>query len=94
MQVGARGASSRAELTSVIAAARQTILGWFQALMPREERFFTLFEKHAGIVVAGAEALRGLLQGGKLSAQVQRAAISRLKLSDRRLLRTSRYVAG
>src|ERR1700731_727903 len=33
--------------------------------MPREERFFALFEKHAAIVVAGAEALRGLLQGGK-----------------------------
>jgi hypothetical protein len=32
--------------------------------MPKEERFFTLFEKHAKIVVAGAEALRGLLQGG------------------------------
>jgi uncharacterized protein len=40
------------------------MLGWFQALMPKEERFFTLFERHAQIVVAGAEALRGLLQGG------------------------------
>jgi predicted phosphate transport protein (TIGR00153 family) len=40
------------------------MLGWFQALMPKEERFFTLFEKHAAIVVAGAEALRGLLLGG------------------------------
>ncbi len=40
------------------------MLGWFQALMPREARFFELFEKHAAIVVAGAEALRGLLQGG------------------------------
>jgi predicted phosphate transport protein (TIGR00153 family) len=40
------------------------MLGWFQALMPKEERFFPLFEKHAAIVVAGAEALRGLLQGG------------------------------
>ena len=40
------------------------MLGWFQALMPREERFFTLFAKHASIVVAGAESLRGLLQGG------------------------------
>ena len=44
------------------------MLGWFQALMPREERFFALFEKHAGIVVAGAEALRGLLQGGNTVA--------------------------
>lgn len=40
------------------------MLGWFQALMPREERFFPLFEKHARIVVAGAQALRGLLRGG------------------------------
>jgi len=40
------------------------MLGWFQALMPREARFFGLFEKHASIVVTGAEALRGLLQGG------------------------------
>ena len=40
------------------------MLGWFQALMPKEERFFELFEQHATIVVAGAEALRGLLQGG------------------------------
>lgn len=44
------------------------MLGWFQALMPREARFFALFEKHAGIVVAGAEALRGLLQGGNTIA--------------------------
>jgi uncharacterized protein len=41
------------------------MLGWFQALMPKEARFFQLFEKHATIVVAGAEALRGLLQGGE-----------------------------
>jgi hypothetical protein len=41
------------------------MLGWFQALMPREARFFTLFEKHAAIVVAGAEALRELLKGGE-----------------------------
>jgi uncharacterized protein len=40
------------------------MFSWFQALMPKEERFFTLFEKHAAIVVAGAEALRGLLLGG------------------------------
>jgi uncharacterized protein len=40
------------------------MLGWFQAIMPKEERFFDLFEQHAGIVVAGAEALRDLLKGG------------------------------
>ena len=41
------------------------MLGWFQALMPKEERFFELFVRHATIVVAGAEALRGLLRGGE-----------------------------
>lgn len=40
------------------------MLGWFQALMPREERFFDLFARHAAIILAGAEALRGLLNGG------------------------------
>jgi uncharacterized protein len=40
------------------------MLGWFQALMPKGQRFFKLFEKHATIVVGGAEALRGLLHGG------------------------------
>ncbi len=39
------------------------MLGWFRALMPREERFFDLFRQHAEIVVAGAEALGGLLRG-------------------------------
>jgi uncharacterized protein Yka (UPF0111/DUF47 family) len=32
--------------------------------MPKEERFFTQFTKHATIVVDGAEALRGVLKGG------------------------------
>jgi predicted phosphate transport protein (TIGR00153 family) len=40
------------------------MLGWFKALMPKEDRFFELFVQHATIVVAGAEAMRGLLQGG------------------------------
>jgi hypothetical protein len=40
------------------------MFGWLQALMPKEERFSTLFEKDARIVVAGAQALRRLLQGG------------------------------
>jgi uncharacterized protein len=41
------------------------MLGWFQALMPREERFFDLFARHAKTLSAGAEALRGVLQGGE-----------------------------
>jgi len=37
---------------------------WFRALMPREERFFELFTRHADVVLAGAKALRGMLDGG------------------------------
>ena len=40
------------------------MLGWFQAIMPKEDKFFDLFEQHASLVVAGAEALRSLLKGG------------------------------
>jgi uncharacterized protein Yka (UPF0111/DUF47 family) len=39
------------------------MLKWFQALMPREDRFFPMFERHAATLVAGAEALRDLLNG-------------------------------
>lgn len=39
------------------------MLGWFRALMPKEERFFELFTRHAQVTLAGAEALRALLKG-------------------------------
>jgi predicted phosphate transport protein (TIGR00153 family) len=39
------------------------MLGWFRALMPREERFFELFTRHAQVTLAGADALRALLSG-------------------------------
>ena len=41
------------------------MLGWFRALMPREERFFDLFTRHSQTLSAGAEALRGVLLGGE-----------------------------
>lgn len=40
------------------------MLGWFHALMPKEHRFFELFIRHSDAVVAGAEALRAMLEGG------------------------------
>jgi len=40
------------------------MLRWFQALMPKQGRFFELFEDHATTLVAGADALARLLQGG------------------------------
>lgn len=41
------------------------MLGWFRAIMPREDRFFYLFEAHAKVLVAGARALKQLLDGGE-----------------------------
>lgn len=40
------------------------MLRWFHALMPKEEQFFELFARHSEVVVAGAEALRSMLEGG------------------------------
>ena len=49
------------------------MLGWFQAIMPKEDKFFDLFEQHAALVVAGAEALRSLLKGGDRGRELPRA---------------------
>ncbi len=40
------------------------MLGWFQKMLPREERFFEMFERHSVAVEGGAEALRAMLDGG------------------------------
>ena len=48
------------------------MMRWFQALMPREDRFFELFNRHAAIVVEGAQALRVLLKGGPGAADAAR----------------------
>lgn len=40
------------------------MLKWFQAIMPKEDRFFGLFQRHAATLVLGAAALRELLDGG------------------------------
>ena len=41
------------------------MLEWFRALMPREDRFFDLFNAHARTLVDGAGALRRVLDGGE-----------------------------
>src|ERR1700754_739149 len=41
------------------------MLRWFHALMPKEERFFDLFGQHSEAIVAGALALRAMLEGGE-----------------------------
>jgi predicted phosphate transport protein (TIGR00153 family) len=41
------------------------MLRWFRALLPREEKFFALFARHAQVAVQGAQALQGMLKGGE-----------------------------
>lgn len=41
------------------------MMRWFNALLPKEERFFDMFAAHSKTLVAGAEALRDLLDGGE-----------------------------
>jgi len=52
------------------------MLRWFQALMPKEERFFDMFEAHAATLCSAARALRSLLDGGaevpKYCAEISR----------------------
>ncbi len=38
---------------------------WFRRLLPREERFFEMFCRHADCVVQGAAELRAMLEGGE-----------------------------
>jgi predicted phosphate transport protein (TIGR00153 family) len=48
------------------------MLGWFQALMPKQGRFHEQFEAHAVTLVAGADALARLLQdGGEIRSHIE-----------------------
>jgi uncharacterized protein Yka (UPF0111/DUF47 family) len=51
---------------------RLNMLGWFRKLLPREDRFFDLFEQHSRTVVDGAEALEQLLQGKDIDRWCQK----------------------
>jgi len=46
-----------------------TMFGWFQRLLPQQGNFFDSFEAHATTLVAGADALARLLQGGSGKAE-------------------------
>lgn len=58
------------------------MLGWFRALMPREDRFFDLFARHSQTLVAGADALQKLLEGGDQVAHFGRIIIEREQEAD------------
>jgi uncharacterized protein Yka (UPF0111/DUF47 family) len=53
------------------------MLRWFNAIMPKEEKFFDLFARHSQTVVAGAQALRGLLDGGESLPRYYQAVMDR-----------------
>ena len=40
------------------------MLALFRALMPKEDRFFEMFERHSRVLVSGAEALQSLFAEG------------------------------
>jgi predicted phosphate transport protein (TIGR00153 family) len=49
------------------------MLDWFRALMPKEEKFFTLYTRHAAIVVQAAAELEGMfVEGANIPACWQR----------------------
>jgi uncharacterized protein Yka (UPF0111/DUF47 family)/8-oxo-dGTP pyrophosphatase MutT (NUDIX family) len=60
------GLTERVLPTSQTTTSREKkpMMRWFQRLMPQQGRFFELFEAHAATLVAGADALAKLLQGG------------------------------
>jgi len=58
------------------------VLRFFQALMPREEKFFTLFNDHARTLVDGAVALRDLLEGGAGVAEACRRIVAHENQAD------------
>ena len=58
------------------------MMRWFHALMPKEERFFELFAQHSRAVLAGAEALRRMLEGGDAIAENFRIVMDREQDAD------------
>jgi len=58
-------------------------MNWFQRLLPREDKFFDLFEAHAAILVAGAGSLRRLLDGGPDLARHAQAVVDKENEADR-----------
>jgi predicted phosphate transport protein (TIGR00153 family) len=58
------------------------MLRWFHALMPKEERFFDLFAQHSHAVVAGAIALRAMLEGGDAIARNYQTVMDREQDAD------------
>jgi len=58
------------------------MMRWFHALMPKEERFFDLLAQHSEAVIAGAKALRAMLEGGPAVADNYQVVMDREQDAD------------
>ncbi|MBV9066759.1 MAG: DUF47 domain-containing protein [Methylobacteriaceae bacterium] len=58
------------------------MLGWFRALMPKDDRFFDLFARHSRTLVDGAVALQQVLQGGEAMQEHARTVMAREQEAD------------
>ena len=58
------------------------MLSLFRRLLPREERFFDLFDRHARLITAAAESLSGMLQGGEAAQRHYRDVLEREDEAD------------
>ena len=67
---------------------------WFQRLLPREDKFFDLFESHSQLLVAGADALQRLFQGGDQVALYCRIIIDKEDEADQLVREVMRRFAG
>lgn len=59
------------------------MMNWFQKLLPREDKFFDLFESHAQTLAAGADALRKFLDGGEGAACFGKIVVEKEIEADR-----------
>jgi uncharacterized protein Yka (UPF0111/DUF47 family)/ADP-ribose pyrophosphatase YjhB (NUDIX family) len=90
--------NAAARRTGVLSAVAQKsrigfMFGWFQRLLPKTGNFFEMFEAHAVTIVAAADALARLLQGGPSSADHIREVTEREHDADnitREVLKTVR----
>src|ERR1044071_5351110 len=58
------------------------MLDWFERLMRGEDKFFELFKQHAAIIVAGADALRKLLETGDQTGEYCKQVFARENEAD------------
>ncbi len=58
------------------------MFGWFQRLLPRTGDFFGMFEAHAATLVAAAEAMNRLVDGGERKAEIGEIEAQEHKADD------------